>query len=126
MMMLTELRSVLECTVFVGEKRLSQPVEYGCASDLMSDVLAFSKPRAVLLTGLANVQTLHTAAIAQITAVVLVRGKSPDGRMTEAAQRHNIALLGTPFSMYEACGILYQKGLVSTMKPLAVEGTKTD
>jgi predicted transcriptional regulator len=125
-MQLDEVKNMLECTVFVGEGHLVQPIEFGCASDLMSDVLAFSKAHAVLLTGLANIQTIRTAAVAQIAAVVLVRGKKPDSSMIQAAKEQNMALLGTPYSMYEACGILYQKGLVSTMKPVSANSTRTD
>jgi predicted transcriptional regulator len=121
-MLLDELKEFLKCNVFDGEDHLAQTIDFGCASDLMSDVLAFSKARAVLLTGLANIQTIHTAAVAGIAAIVLVRGKKPDSRMIQTAKEQNIALLGTPYSMYEACGILYQKGLVSTMKPVSVDG----
>lgn len=122
-MQLDALKEFLKCSVFDGKDLPAQTIDFGCASDLMSDVLAFSKARAVLLTGLANIQTIHTAAVAGIAAIVLVRGKKPDSRMIQAAKEQNIALLGTAYSMYEACGILYQKGLVSTMKPVSVDGT---
>jgi hypothetical protein len=122
-MQLDALKEFLKCSVFGGKDLPTQTIDFGCASDLMSDVLAFSKARAVLLTGLANIQTIHTAAVAGIAAIVLVRGKKPDSRMIQAAKEQNIVLLGTPYSMYEACGILYQKGLVSTMKPVSVDGT---
>lgn len=120
-MLLSELRKILECRVFIGEDRLSENIDYGCASDLMSDVLAFSRAGAALLTGLVNVQTIHTAVVAEIKAVVFVRGKRPENRMIELANEKNIVLLGTPYSMYEACGILYQKGLMSTMKPVTTD-----
>jgi predicted transcriptional regulator len=82
----------------------------------MSDVLAFSRAGALLLTGLVNVQTIRTAYIAEIVAVVFVRGKKPDETVISAAREKGIPVLGTPYSMYEACGILYQHGLVSTME----------
>ncbi len=122
-MVLSELKKILECSVFIGEDQLSENIDYGCASDLMSDVLAFSRAGAALLTGLVNVQTIHTAVIAEIKAVVFVRGKKPETRMIELAKEKNIALLGTPYSMYEACGILYQKGLISTMKPVTTDAS---
>ncbi len=104
------------CEVFSGEERVDLPIEYGCASDLMSDVLAFSRSGAVLLTGLVNIQTVHTAFIAEIRAIVFVRGKKPDEGIITLARQKNIPLLGTAYSMYEACGILYKKGLISTME----------
>ena len=115
-MMLSEVRHLLCCEVFSEEASPDSSVEYGCASDLMSDVLAFSRAGALLLTGLVNVQTVQTAFIAEINAVVFVRGKRPDGNVLRCARDKGIPLLGTPYSMYEACGILYRSGIPSTMK----------
>jgi serine/threonine-protein kinase RsbT len=113
-MQISEIRTILNCEVFTGNETLSGYVEYGCASDLMSDVLSFSRPGAVLLTGLVNVQTIHTAVIADVKAVIFVRGKKPDAALMEFALQKNIPLLGTPYSMYEACGLLYKRGLIPT------------
>jgi predicted transcriptional regulator len=114
-MVLTDILGLLRCEVFSGEEFLNRSVEYGCASDLMSDVLAFSRSGALLLTGLVNVQTIQTAHIADINGVVIVRGKKPDRTVVGLARRNRIPLLGTPYSMYEACGILYRAGIPSTM-----------
>ena len=119
MMLLSEIRNHLTCDIFTGQEQLNVHIEYGCASDLMSDVLAFSRAGAVLLTGLVNVQTIQTAFIAEISAIVFVRGKKPDREVTTLAKEKKIPLLGTPFSMYEACGILYRQGLASTMEPVS-------
>jgi predicted transcriptional regulator len=97
-------------------KFLDRRVMYGCASDLMSDVLAFSQSEALLLTGLVNLQTIQTAHIAELNGIVIVRGKKPDQAVIESANAKGIPLLGTPYSMYEACGILYRAGIPSTMK----------
>jgi predicted transcriptional regulator len=115
-MLLSDVQNLLSCDVFSGERLLKRDVKFGCASDLMSDVLAFSRAGALLLTGLVNVQTIQTAYIAEIVSVVFVRGKKPDETVVSAAREKGIPVLGTPYSMYEACGILYQHGLVSTME----------
>ncbi len=118
-MVLSELQRLLSCKVFSGEELLDRTVKYGCASDLMSDVLAFSQAGALLLTGLVTVQTVQTADIADIAGIIFVRGKKPDKRVVDTAKDKGIPLLGTPYSMYEACGILYRAGLTSTMKPVS-------
>jgi predicted transcriptional regulator len=119
MMLLSEIRDLLNCEVFTGEERMDTVcVQFGCASDLMSDVLAFSRAGAVLLTGLVNIQTVQTAFVAEIDSIVIVRGKRPAKDVVALAQEKRIHLLGTPYSMYEACGKLYRKGLVSTMDPV--------
>jgi len=115
-MRLSEVQDLLLCSVFWGNHILDREVKFGCASDLMSDVLAFSRPGALLLTGLVNAQTIQTAFIAEIVAVVFVRGKKPDDKIVALAEAKGIPVLGTPYSMYEACGILYKHGVVSTME----------
>ena len=116
---LAHICDVLSCEVYSGGESLSQvSIRFGCASDLMSDVLAFSRTGAVLLTGLVNVQTIQTAYIAEISAVVFVRGKKPGEEVLALAREKNIPVLATPYSMYEACGLLYARGLPSTMDPV--------
>ncbi|MFN3820698.1 MAG: hypothetical protein ACK4OO_00065 [bacterium] len=86
-------------------------IPYGCGCDLMSDVLSFIKPGSILLTGLNNPQTIRTAEIAEIRAVCLVRGKVPNREMIELAKERGICLLSCNYTLFEACGILYQQGL---------------
>lgn len=86
-------------------------VETGAAADLMSDVLAFARPNALLITGLINPQVVRTAEIAEIRAIVFVRGKRPSQEVITLAEEAGIALLGTRYTMYETCGRLYAAGL---------------
>jgi predicted transcriptional regulator len=115
-MTISDIRTLLSCDVYAGDDLLDRQVLYGCASDLMSDVLAFSRSGAVLLTGLVNVQTIQTAYIADVDAVIVVRGKRPDQTIISFAKEKHVPLLGTPYSMYEASGILYRAGIPSTMQ----------
>lgn len=110
-MKLEAVRDILDCRVLVGENRLDEEVVVGCGADLMSDVLAFIKPGALLLTGLTHVQSVRTADIAGARAIVFVRGKLPDKEAIELAERNGIVLLATKLLMYEACGKLYAHGL---------------
>ena len=110
-MKLETVREALGCRVVTGESRLDQEVEVGCGADLMSDVLAFIKPQALLLTGLTNVQSVRTADVAEVTAIVYVRGKQPEQEAVALAKGKGIVLLATGLPMYEACGRLYARGL---------------
>lgn len=88
-----------------------QEVAGGFAADLMSDVLAFACPGAILLTGLTTDQTIRTAAVKQLSAVFIIQGKQAGSDMVEAALEERIPLFRTPLSKYEACGLLRQSGL---------------
>lgn len=83
----------------------------GC--DLMSDVLTYSKPDALLLTGLTNAHVIRTAEMADIAAIVFVRGKQPSPEVVAMAEDKGKPLVSSPLSMFEMCGRLYQAGLVS-------------
>jgi len=108
---LKELCGILKCEVLVGEHLEDVEVEGVCAADLMSDVLAFTNAGSVLLTGLSNVQSVITTHVAEVIAVVYVRGKKPDADALKLAGQKGIPLLASPLSMYEACGRLWKEGL---------------
>jgi predicted transcriptional regulator len=85
----------------------------GCGADLMSDVLAAVKPGAVLLTGLCNPQVVRTAHVADVRAIVFLRGKQPTPEIVELATQENIPLISSKMGMFELCGRLYKAGLHS-------------
>ena len=110
-MILKEVVRVLKCKVICGSDRLDTEVLVGCGADLMSDVLSFIKPNALLLTGLSNSQSVLTADVADVKAIVYVRGKRPDKDTLELAHARRIPILSTQYLMFEACGKLYAAGL---------------
>jgi predicted transcriptional regulator len=110
-MKLGTVREILNCRVIAGHDKLDEEIGVGCGADLMSDVLAFIKPDALLLTGLTNVQAVRTAEVAEVRAMVYVRGKLPDKESIELANEKGIVLLSTNLPMYESCGRLYANGL---------------
>jgi len=110
---LEEISKVIECKVITGEKYLEEDFTEVLAADLMSDVLAYTNPGAVLLTGLRNIQSVITSHVAEVRAIVYVRGKVPDEEAIKLAAQKGIPLLSSRLSMFEACGRLHEKGLKS-------------
>ena len=106
------IKELLEADVMCGEEHLQRHVYSACGSDMMSDVLAFVKDQAVLLTGLVNSQVIRTAEMMDMVCIVLVRSKLPTPEMIELAEESGIVLLSSKKRMYDACGILYTNGLV--------------
>ena len=111
-MKISTIRELLGAEVLCGADHLDLDVHSACGSDMMSDVLAFVKDQAVLLTGLMNTQVVRTAEMMDMHCVVFVRDKKPTPEIITLAQESDIVLLASPKRMYEACGILYANGLV--------------
>lgn len=110
-MKLSEVKKALGAEVICGEELMDVEVKTACASDMMSDVLAFSKEHTVLLTGLTNPQVLRTADMLDIRCVVFVRGKQPNQELIDLAKEYDVAVLCTPLTLYIASGTLFMSGL---------------
>jgi predicted transcriptional regulator len=89
------------------------------AADLMSDVLASIQPDAVLITGLCNPQVVRTAHMADVAAIILVRGKQAPEETLSLANLEEIPIISTPFGMYEACARIHSAGLRSLEQPIS-------
>lgn len=111
-MKLAEIKEILNAKVFTGEDSLEREVFSACGSDLMSDVLAFVKDQALLLTGLVNGQVIRTAEMMDIHAVIFIRGKEPSQDIIDLAESRDIVIMATEMPMYPACGKLYSAGLI--------------
>jgi len=107
------VKEILNAEVLAGADRLDLEIAMACGADLMSDVLALTKAGSLLLTGLTNTQMVTTAHVLDIAAIVVVRGKTPCGETIDAAREHNIPLLATKYTLFEAAGRLYAQGLAA-------------
>lgn len=110
-MKINAIKELLDAEVLCGSESLEKEIHSACGSDMMSDVLAYVKDQAVLLTGLVNAQVIRTAEMMDMKCIVFVRSKRPSQDMIELAQESGIAVLTTAKRMYDACGILYSNGL---------------
>jgi hypothetical protein len=110
-MKIKEILEILSGKAILLTHDLDEDVPLGGAADLMSDVLAFGSDGMALLTGLTNPQVVRTAEMAGINIVVFVRGKTPPPETLELARESAVSLITTGYTMYEACGRLYQGGL---------------
>ena len=111
-MKISAIQELLDATVLACEDSLDKEVYSACGCDLMSDVLAFVKDQAVLLTGLVNPQVIRTAVMMDMLCIVFVRSKTPTEEMLELARDSGIVILSTDKKLYDSCGLLYSSGLV--------------
>ena len=110
-MKISKIVELLDAEVLCGEDKLEGSVHSACGCDMMSDVLAFVKDQAVLLTGLCNPQVVRTAVMMDMRCIVFVRGKLPPKDVLTLADDAGLVVLATDQRMYVACGKLYSNGL---------------
>ena len=110
-MKLREIVSIVEGELISERANLDMEIVYAGAADLMSDVLAFAEPGSILLTGLCNPQVIRTAEMADISAIIFVRGKYPPPETIVLAEEKGMPLVSASHSMFEMCGRLHRAGL---------------
>ena len=110
-MKISRIAEILNANILACAELADSEVCSACGSDMMSDVLAFVKDQAVLLTGLVNTQVIRTAEMMDMRCVVFVRSKQPTPEILELAEKCEIVVMASQKRMYEACGLLYTSGL---------------
>lgn len=123
-MNLQDVQKLLNATVLTGQELMDRAVATCCGSDLMSDVLAFTKCNTLLCTGLTNMQVVRTADVTDLCAIVIVRGKVPSEDVLEAAAENNLPIMTTELTLFDACGILYEAGIRGCSKKECNYGRK--
>ena len=115
-MNLYDIASKIDATILTPKLDLSRQIYCAYGADLLSDVLAFTRPSTLLLTGLINIQVVRTAEMAELGGIVVVRGKPVHNSLQELACACKIPLLWTELTMFESCGRLYQSGIKPCIK----------
>ncbi len=109
-MKLEEIMRITDAQLISGELDDRDYIQ-AFSSDLMSDVLTVEADDAILITGLANIQTIRTAEMADISCILFVREKEITPNMIRLAQENNIILMKTKNAMFTVCGRLFAAGL---------------
>lgn len=110
-MEIRKIAEILDANIVCGEEYLDRSIECGFASDLMSDVLTLDTEHLVLITGLANVQVVRTAEMADVSCILFVRNKTVTPEMINIASENNMVLLECRYSMFKTIGMLHEAGL---------------
>lgn len=110
-MKVADILNVIKGKVICGQDRLDTEITHAFSSDLLSDVLTINKVGILLITGVANLQTIRTAEMAEVSCVMLVRNKKANPEMIYLAREIGLVILESPISMFGASGKLYQCGI---------------
>ena len=118
-MRLVDLITLFDATCYTPTLLVDKDIKFAFCSDLMSDALVImnsvKNPKilehTVLITGLATQQSIRTAEMLDVDVVLLVRGKIPSEKVILLAHEASVILLQTETTMFNASGILYEKGI---------------
>jgi predicted transcriptional regulator len=110
-MKIQQIAQILDARVLCGADKMEYSIEVAFASDLMSDVLTLKNDHVLLITGLANTQTIRTAEMSDIQCVVFARNKTVTEEMLELARQSEIVVLQCRYSVFRTCGLLYGAGV---------------
>ena len=118
-MTLTELMQLVDARTYTPTLIKDKDIQFGFCSDLMSDALVIMNSvkdktildHTILITGLATQQSIRTAEMLDVDVVLLVRGKIPSEKVIMLAIEANVMLISTEVTMFNASGLLYEKGI---------------
>jgi len=110
-MKIGEMVAVLNGRLLAGEDKKNLELNRAYAADLLSDVLALTQERTMLVTGTTSLQVIRVAELLDIAAIIFVRGKLPPGESMKFIRELDIPVIATSLTMFETCGLLYSKGI---------------
>lgn len=111
MVKISQVLDELNAQIVCGNADLNQNIDFGFASDLMSDVLTIDSDNLLLITGLNNLQTIRTSEMSDIPYILLVRDKKASVEMKNLAEESGITIMECSYSMFRACSLLCNIGL---------------
>ncbi len=110
-MTVTDLAGLVEGTMVGPALTGARDVRGGYASDLLSDVMANAQDGDAWITMQRHVNTVAVAQLKNLAAVVIVNGRQPEPDMVARAAEHEVAIVTTPLSAFEAAGRLFEAGI---------------
>jgi len=107
-MIVADIVSKLDLTVFSGEKGLGRKVTGGYVSDLLSDVMGNADAGEVWLTLQTHRNIMAIASLKDLAAVILVAGNKPGEDTAVQSNEEAIPVLGTGLPCFEIAGKIYE------------------
>lgn len=95
--------------VLSAQDRLDAEVSGGYTSDLLSDVMANSRPGNIWITLQTHQNIVAVAKLKNLAAIVLVNNRTPDSETVKAAEQEHIPLLSTGESAFKFSALLYAR-----------------
>jgi hypothetical protein len=106
-MKLSEVVDRLHLSVRCGADRLDQEVTGGYAGDLLSDVIANSKPGNVWITMQVHTNIVAVAVLKELAGIIIVQGRHPAEDTLKRASEEKMAIVVSDVPAFETAGRLY-------------------
>lgn len=110
-MTVNELVDRLPLTVVAGRGGLDKAVAAGYVSDLLSNVMGFATAGSVWVTMQGHQNIVAVASLANLAAVIIAGGASPEAEALEKADAEGVVILTTTLPTFELVGQLYGLGI---------------
>lgn len=110
-MKLKELINEFEFEVLSGEDSLDTDVTGGYASDILSDVMAKTKPGDIWVTNQGHQNVIAMVFFKRLAGVIIAGAVQPDDDALQKARQNKIAVLTTKMNAFEVIGRLYRSGV---------------
>lgn len=106
-MRIAEIVDMLGLKVCSGAQGLSNDVEGGYASDLLSDVMGNAQAGSVWITLQTHKNIMAVAGLKDLAAIILVKGLEPDEDTAAHSNDEGIPILSSPLDAFAVAGKLY-------------------
>jgi predicted transcriptional regulator len=106
-MTVNDIAQKLNLTILSGNTGMEREVKGGYVSDLLSDVMGYSREGQVWITLQSHKNVMAIASLKDLAAVILVKGIKPSADTVQQSNEENIPILGTELETYDIAGLLY-------------------
>jgi hypothetical protein len=110
-MKLRNLIEALNLTVKTGENLLERDVTGGYAGDLLSDVLAHSRPGNIWITLHTHPNIVAVASSRELSGIIIVHGRTPEEATLQKAAEENLPIMISDLSTYHVACRLCELGV---------------
>ena len=90
---------------------LNKEINYGYASDLLSDVLANAKKDSIWITLQIHPNIIGVASLKELAGIIIINNRKPEAETISKASNEKIPLFTTELPCFELIGKLYQFGI---------------
>jgi len=107
-MKLIDVVKELSLEVKSSEGGLQEDVTGGYVSDLLSDVMANSKPGDIWITLQTHLNIVAVASLRNLAGIIIVGKRQPQEETVKKAEAEKVTIMTTQMSAFEIAGRIYQ------------------